>query len=42
MLDALGPEDRAFYELEANVILGGTSAVIQEEIESQYAFIGGE
>ena len=42
MLSALPPREASFYQSEANCISWvGKSAVLMEELESQYAFVGG-
>ena len=41
MLDAMSPEDAAFYGSEANVVLSSPSSVIMRELEERYAFVGG-
>lgn len=42
MLSALPPREASFYQSEANCISwAGKSVVLMEELESQYAFVGG-
>ena len=41
MLEALDPENASFYDSEKNVLASGTSPLLRQELEDQYAFLGG-
>jgi len=41
MLDAMDPNDAAFYACEANVVAKDATPAIMRELEQRYAFVGG-